>query len=73
MDRKYNEACQKELPRNQQRIYKQSLDAEGLRLSKASEKRFESIRQAVGFFAATENLTLADEIQGYDDQLKEVK
>ena len=76
LDRKYNEACQKKSSlENQQRIYKQSLDAEELRLQQGLKERgFESIRQAVGFLLPTENLqALADEIQGYDDQLKEVK
>ena len=76
LEKKYNEACQhKSSLENQQRIYKQSLDAEEQRLEQSLRERgFESIGQAVGFLLPAENLqALADEIQGHDEQLKEVK
>jgi exonuclease SbcC len=76
LDKKHNEVCQhKSSLENQQRIFKQSLDAEELRLGQSLRERgFESIEQAVGFLLPAEGLqALADEIQGYDEQLKEVK
>jgi exonuclease SbcC len=76
LDKKHNETCQhKSSLENQQRIYKQSLDAEEQRIGQSLRERgFESIEQAVGFFLPAEDLqALADEIQGYDEQLKEVK
>ncbi|NLX85551.1 MAG: AAA family ATPase [Clostridiales bacterium] len=76
LDKKHNEACQhKSSLENQQRIYKQSLDAEEQQLGQSLRERgFESIEQAVGFLLPEEDLqALADEIQGYDEQLKEVK
>ena len=76
LDKKHNEACQyKSSLENQQRIYQQSLDTEKERLEQSLKERgFESIGQAMGFLLPEQDLqALADGIQSYDEQLKEVK